>query len=103
MTTPAVAAARPPGSRWRRRGAAAVVLGLLALGGSFSWRWHEGRTERRHALEVAETSRFDAAEPLLRHVHERHPDDVEVGRALALGYLDARQFAEAEPLLDRWC
>jgi predicted Zn-dependent protease len=103
MTTPAEVVARPSAPRSLRWGALAVALGLVALGGYFGLRWLQDRADRREALELAGTNHFDAAEPVLRRVQEQHPEDVEVVRALALGYLDARQFAEAETFLGRWC
>jgi predicted Zn-dependent protease len=103
MTTPTATAARSPAPRLRRWGAAAAVLGVLALGGILGWRWFQDRDERREALQLAGEGRFDAVQPLLRSVFERHPEDVAVVRALALGHLDARQFDEAQTFLDRWC
>jgi tetratricopeptide (TPR) repeat protein len=102
MTSPAVNAARPSAPRWRRW-AAAVALGGLALAGLFGWRWFQDRSERDQALLLAESNEFAAAQPRLQRLHERHPQDVAVVRALALGHLGAGHFDEAETYLGRWC
>jgi predicted Zn-dependent protease len=54
-------------------------------------------------LHLAEVGQFGEAEPLLLQLHERHPRDVEVVRALAIGYAGARRFAETEHFMDCWC
>jgi predicted Zn-dependent protease len=102
MTSPAVNAARPSAPRWRRW-AAAAALGVLALAAAFGWRWYQGRAERDEALRLAEGHDFAAAQPRLQRLHERHPHDAAVARALALGHLRARHFDEAETYLGRWC
>src|SRR5262245_24429678 len=90
-------------SRWRY--ARPVVLGLVVVAmagaGLYLWRQTRLREERIRALELARTGAFDQAEPLLRQALEAQPDDTEVVRALALGYL-ARDPSRAEELLDRW-
>jgi predicted Zn-dependent protease len=81
----------------------ALGAGVLALGGAFGWYWSQVRVERRTALELAGQNHFAAAEPSLRYLYERDPQDVAVLRALALGCLDARRFDEAEDFFNRWC
>jgi predicted Zn-dependent protease len=104
MTTPAVDAARPSGLRLRVWGAAAAaLLALLALVGSFGWWYLHREGERRAALELAGQKRFNEARPLLLGLYERDPEDLAVVRALALGSRDAGELAEAEKFLDRWC
>ncbi|MCI0379067.1 MAG: tetratricopeptide repeat protein [Gemmataceae bacterium] len=77
-----------------------VALGLAALGAAFFvWR---GRQERLDALQLAETQQFDAAESILKKVHERDPNDVEVVTALAQGFLASGKNADAERMLARW-
>jgi predicted Zn-dependent protease len=82
--------------------AAAAALGVLALAGLFGWRWYQDRAERESALRLAEGGDFAAAQPALERLHQRHPDDVAVVRALALGHLRARHL-DAETYLGRWC
>jgi predicted Zn-dependent protease len=103
MATSAVNGIRPSLPRWIRWSALAAIASVLALGAFFGWRWNEDRTERFEALRLAGSYNFDTAQLLLRRLHERHPQDVEIIRALAVGYLDARQLAEAQTFLDRWC
>ncbi len=67
------------------------------------WRYLQQRRERAHALALAQQGDFAAAAPLLQHVLERSPDDLEVVEALARGHLAARDLARAEPYLSRWC
>jgi predicted Zn-dependent protease len=83
-----------------------LVLGLLAalaLAGYVGFRWVRDRSERQEALGLAEQGRFDAAEPRLQTLAEHRPEDVEIVRALALGYLRTGRDAQAETFLDRWC
>jgi predicted Zn-dependent protease len=87
----------------RRRVVGAVVLAALVAGGGVGWRWYQERTEREQALQLVADRHFDAAEPLLLRAHERHPQDVDPVRALAVGYLEARRPGEAETFLNRWC
>ena len=100
MTTPPVIVARVSAVRWC---ALAAVLGVLALGGFFGWSWFHDQAERRDALQLASQGRFDAAEPTLRRLQERHPRDAAIVRALALGSMDAGRLAQAETFLNRWC
>src|SRR5262245_11166675 len=101
MTTPV--AARPSASRFLRWGAAAAVLGLLGLCAYALLRGPEHGAARHEALELLATDGFDAAESRLQLVGDQNPGDVEVVRALAQGYLDARRSGEAEVYLNRWC
>ena len=105
MTPSTPTQARAPSARPRRwRGATLLAaLALLVLGAFFGWRGLRDQAERRQALELADRGHFDVAEPLLLHAQERHPADVAVVRALALGYFSANQRAEAQTFLDRWC
>jgi predicted Zn-dependent protease len=84
-------------------GIAATFAGLAASGafrGLFSWE----EPELRAALTAVEQDQFFGnAEPLLRRVYDRHPDNVRIVRALGLGYLEAHRFDEAEEFLNRWC
>jgi predicted Zn-dependent protease len=75
---------------------------VLALSGLLGWRWYQDRVERDQALRLAEENQFAAAQPRLQRLHERHPDDVAVVRALALGHLGAHHYDEAETYLGRW-
>jgi thioredoxin-like negative regulator of GroEL len=93
-----IAAARL--SRW---GLLAACLTILVVAGFLGYRWVRDRSERQEALGLAEQGRFDAAEPRLRAIAERRPDDGEVLRALALGYVRIGRDADAEEFLDRWC
>jgi tetratricopeptide (TPR) repeat protein len=80
-----------------------AALAALAVGGPLGWRWTQDRLERERALRLAANNDFAAAQPLLLRLHQRHPTDVAVVRALASGHLGARQFQEAETYLGRWC
>jgi tetratricopeptide (TPR) repeat protein len=103
VTIPASTATRRPASRFRRAAAVGALVVVLAVAGTLGWRWYQDRAERQTAFQRISRQQFDAAIPLLEHQRARHPDDVEVVRALALGYLDARQFPEAETALNGWC
>jgi tetratricopeptide (TPR) repeat protein len=76
---------------------------LVGAGGFFGWRLHAQAAERQDGLRMAEAGNFTEAEPLLRGAVERDPGDVEAVRVLAVGYLNAERFEEAQPYLDRWC
>jgi predicted Zn-dependent protease len=99
----AVLASPRPAIRPVRLGILVAVLGLAALGGIWYWLWRQDRTERAAALAAASQGSFREAEPSLRQVYARHPEDVELTRALGLGYLAARRFDDAELFLTRWC
>ncbi len=104
MTNPAVPAVAKPVYRRRRwLAVGTVVLGVLIAGAVAGWRWHQDRAEREQALQLVLARRFDAAEPLLLQLHERHPQDVDVIRTLTVGYFQAKQLGEAETFLNRWC
>ncbi len=92
-----------PAARACRWGLLGTCVLVLPLAGFFGFRWVRDRSERQEALGLAEQGRFDAAEPQLRHIAERRPDDLAILRALALGYLRIGRDAEAEASLDRWC
>ena len=91
------------GSRVVKLGLLVAVLGALALGGVWYWLWSQDRAEYAAALAAAKQGSFRETEPVLRQVYERHPEDVELTRALALGYLASRRFDDAEIFLNRWC
>jgi predicted Zn-dependent protease len=89
--------------RW---GTHCLVLGvvILAAGGALlAWRWAGDAADRRQGLALAKQGRFADAEPFLRRVVERHDNDLEVVRALALGYVAADDASNAEGFLTRWC
>jgi tetratricopeptide (TPR) repeat protein len=64
---------------------------------------HRAEAERAEALRAAQQGHFREAEPILRLARERNPDDLDVVKALALGYLGTEQLAPAEAELSRWC
>jgi predicted Zn-dependent protease len=103
MSTSPANALHPSRSRWPRWTVLVAMFGLLALAAAIGWRWFQDRADRAQALDLARQNRFDTAEPLLLSLYERHPRDVEIVRALALGYFGARRYPEAEPFLNRWC
>ncbi len=82
---------------------AVLILALLATGAGFGWQAASHRRDRAEGLRLSWHGNFAAAEPLLQHALERNARDVEVLRALALGYLHAEQAREAEACLDHWC
>jgi tetratricopeptide (TPR) repeat protein len=88
----------------RRWWAAVVVASLIAvsLGAFFVWQDHADQKERSEAVRLAAQGNFAQAQPLLKRVAERSPNDTAVARELALGYLGTRQFSQAEPYLERW-
>jgi tetratricopeptide (TPR) repeat protein len=78
-----------------------LVIVLVAVPGC-AGRW--GRDAARdEGLRLASQGNFAKAEPLLVQSLERHPDDVPVIRALTLGYLAAKNGAQADIYLARWC
>jgi predicted Zn-dependent protease len=98
MTNPSspAAPALPP----RRRGRW-VVLGGVALGLAgllAAWLW-TGDAERAVAVQDCRGGQFARAEPALKAVLARHPDDAEVLDCLARGYLAAGRPLDAEPYL----
>jgi tetratricopeptide (TPR) repeat protein len=81
----------------------AAVIALPTFIAAWGWpSWPGQDTDHQAALVAIEHDEFADAEPLLRRVLERHPDDVAVAKALGLGYLVARRFDEADPFLTRW-
>src|SRR5262245_26819193 len=58
MSTPA----QPLARRLLWWAIAAMVIALLALAAVWGWRWLQNQAERREALQLIETYRFDAAE-----------------------------------------
>lgn len=78
----------------------AIVIGVAAIVGFYDW--PSRAPESRAALDTAEKGQFVEAEPALLQLHERHPGDIAVVRALGVGYLGARRYDEAEVYLNRW-
>jgi tetratricopeptide (TPR) repeat protein len=78
-----------------------VLTVLLGLG--LGWMKLAHRRERQEALRLAEREDFDRAEPALRRVLERSPEDVAVLQALAQGYLAEKKLSDAEACLNRLC
>src|SRR5437879_5494323 len=73
-----------------------TAAGVLAAIASQSW-----DVDKTQGLELAAKGKFGEAEPRLQHALARRPQDVEVIRTLALGYLGVGRNADAEPLLSR--
>src|SRR5438552_2513368 len=83
-----------------------LLLGLVVLlvpACLVGWRWARDRTLRKQALAVADRDRFEVALPLLLEAYQRHPDDGEIVKALAIGYDGTNNVTEAEAFLNRWC
>jgi predicted Zn-dependent protease len=80
----------------------AGCLAGVVVGGLLLWPSSEN-PDRNSALQAAELGHFADVEPRLRRLHERQPDDSAVTKALALGYLAARRFGDAELYLNLWC
>lgn len=95
----------PVPSRLRRRIWIVVALVLLALaaGDWLIWQAVKKADLREEALRLSARGDFTAAEPPLKDAYERNRRDVEVVRALALGYLPTDKTEEAETYLNRWC
>jgi tetratricopeptide (TPR) repeat protein len=94
----------PPRSQSGKRRAFVLLL-LLALagGGAFWWFRIRDVPNREHALELAWEGRFAEAEPLLKRLLDRSPNDLEVIQALAQGHARAGNEAKEQEYLDRWC
>lgn len=96
----------PPPPRGPRRLGWLLLLAVPALGAAavfFLRPLYLAGEERAEALRASHLGRFADAEPLLRRALERHPDDLDVIQALALGLAGTERLGEAEPYLDRWC
>jgi predicted Zn-dependent protease len=76
---------------------------VLAVGAGVAASWGTIRTTwaRTEGLEAAQAGDFARAEPILRGVLDRRPDDPEVIEALARGYAKTGA-ARGEPVLSRW-
>src|SRR5262245_44698444 len=88
---------------WWRWVLGLVVLAALVAGAyraGLSWQHSFARAE---ALRLCQQGRFADAEPLLKRALAWQAADVDVVRALALGYLGSGNNQEAEAYLDRWC
>src|SRR6266849_3769216 len=79
----------------------AAIAGLAVVGLAAAAFWSLD-PDKWQGLELANKGRFPEAEPLLQKALERHANDIDVLRAMALGKLATRP-AEAEPYLTRWC
>lgn len=94
----------PTAARPRRRKRLALALGaVVAAGAGVAAGWGAIRTtwSRAEGLQAAQAGDFERAEPILRGVLDRRPDDLEVVAALARGYAKSGD-ARGEPVLDRW-
>jgi tetratricopeptide (TPR) repeat protein len=83
-----------------------LLLAVLAAGVAavpFLLSRHRADAERAEALRAAQQGHFREAESILRRVVDRNPQDLDVVKALALGYLGDGQMVEAESELSRWC
>jgi tetratricopeptide (TPR) repeat protein len=76
---------------------------MALLVGVVAWAVLSHNGDRAQALLLAERGDFAAAEPLLQAAWKSDPNDLEVVRALALGYRKADRPADAEPALTAWC
>src|SRR5262249_15688042 len=88
----------------RQRYRALLALTVLALGAAalgFFWLRFQAQRNRTEGLRIAQLGRFAEAEPLLLRALERKPEDWDVVKALALGYLEANQSPEADSFLGR--
>jgi tetratricopeptide (TPR) repeat protein len=81
----------------------AVAAAAVAAVGAVGWIRHQAGVEREDGLRIAQSGRFDDAEPLLRRAWLRNADDLDVVKALARGFIGTGRVTEAEACLDRWC
>jgi predicted Zn-dependent protease len=81
----------------------ALALLVVGVGDWFVWRSVQRAGLREEALRLSKQGNFAAAEPVLKDAHARNGRDVEVVRALALGYLPTDKDKDAELYLNRWC
>jgi tetratricopeptide (TPR) repeat protein len=79
-----------------------ALVTALGFGSFFGLRHLLDITERREALRAA-SGPFHDVEPRLLRLAERWPQDAEVARALALGYLQDQKYPAAESYFARWC
>lgn len=102
---PVVGHTKKPSSRARPFRAVMLLLvcGGAATASYYTWEAVREREAREQALRAVQTRGFDAAEPLLKDVLDRHPDDAAIVRALALGTLAKGRFSDAEHYLSLWC
>lgn len=75
---------------------AACIVGWVVL------RDTRAGAPRDAAVKAANQGRFAEAEPGLKAAYSKNPDDVEVVAALARGYAETDNAAEAEIYLTRW-
>lgn len=102
MTGRAVFAKPRPTVRLGRTLVLATCLTAVALIGLVFWPSNED-PERAAALRSAEQDHFADVEPTLLRLYKRHPEDVALVRALAIGCLSAQRYTDAEGYLNRWC
>jgi predicted Zn-dependent protease len=93
-----------PTNRRSRSLVAGLVVVALAATGYAGWRWNHHRAERAEALELAAQKKYAEAEPRLKTLSARDPDDAEVVIALArLMVARGAHVVDAEPYWSRWC
>src|SRR5262249_54520589 len=105
MVSPDGLSPSPPPTPRHRQGPFLLLaaLALAAAAGFMLWSDYQARRERDEGLRAAHLGQFSGAERLLRRALAREPDNVDLIRALALGFLGAGDLAEAEPHVDHWC
>jgi tetratricopeptide (TPR) repeat protein len=77
-----------------------VVLAAATAG--LGWYASGPAREREKALRLSRQGAFAEAKPLLKRALERNAGDLDVVKALALGYFDAHQDEQADDYLERW-
>jgi tetratricopeptide (TPR) repeat protein len=78
-----------------------AIVGLAALAiATVAW-IAQGDSKRDDALAACRKGDFKQAEPALKEVLSRSPNDVDVLDCLARGYFKLEQYAEAEPHLSK--
>jgi tetratricopeptide (TPR) repeat protein len=94
----------PPGERhhpwWQWAIIIACLIGFTVVG----WTLLSEDREKARALQLLRQGHFKEAEPLLKQVLERSPDDVQALQAMALGlHQSGAHPAEVETYVSRWC
>ena len=98
---PAPSPAPTRGSRFGLRQLFLLGLAIVGVVGIY-WRLSSPDAERQQALKAAASGDFATAEPLLRRARDARPDDLELIKALAIGYAQADRVDEAEAEFTRW-